>query len=121
MANKKTSWKDVVVELKSVGGLANVAKLGASRAVLREAMRQLEARGEDYSDLEAWCRQTHGFGLNNRNSRLPRAGDERTYKAQGYPANESAFGKVPLDTLGIRKGGRFKVSFAEDQIILTRP
>lgn len=120
MPKKKVSWKDVVVELKSPGGLANVAKLEASRAVLREAMRQLEVRGEDFSDLEGWCRSTYGFGLHNRGSRLPEIGEERTYKAQGYPTGESAYGKVPLDILGVVKGGRFKARFAEDQIVLER-
>jgi len=117
---KKPSWKDVIVELKSPGGLANVAELGASRPVLREAMRQLETRGEDFSDLEDWCKRTHGFGLHNRGKRVPVAGDERVYKVQGYP-DGAPYAKTPLNTLGLEKGAQVKVTFGDDQIVLSRP
>jgi hypothetical protein len=118
---KKPSWKDVCFEFATTG-LSGVAALNASRPVLREAMRQLQERGQDFSKLEDWCQETHGFGLNNRGTRAPRAGERRAYRSQKMRERGSPFVKIPLNALGVADAGvSVEVVFSDDKIVIERP
>lgn len=49
----------------------------------------------------------------------PQPGNVRDYSAQEQEGR--VYGRVPLDTLGIRRKEKFRVTYGEDSIIIRRP
>jgi hypothetical protein len=118
----RTGPKEVLVEYLTTGvsGVEELekAKGPLTRRTLRDAMKELQDRGTDFRTLEAWCREKHGFGLNNRHtSRSPKTGEEREYKVQGKAG--APFMKLPLATLGVAPGGAVKTAFMDGKLVTT--
>jgi hypothetical protein len=121
VSKKKVAAKDITVEYLT-GGVEAVEAMDKeqgplSRVVLRGAMKILQDRGQSFVDLEKWCRESHGFGLNNRAGlRAPKIGEERRYRVQ--EARGGPFMKLPLRTLGVARGSFVRGRFVDGQIVV---
>lgn len=111
---KRASWKDVVLAITS-SDVSAVAELNPSKAVLKKALKEMKARGQDTAPLEAWCREVHGIN-EGRVTRSPREGDSRTYKVQRQGYKSTAFLKIPVEILGLEVGDQAKVTFSKNGI-----
>jgi hypothetical protein len=106
-----------------IDGVKGVSALNAahplSRRTLIRAMKSLKRRGKEYQGLETWCKETYGFGIENRRATrtAPKVGEERAYKTQG--AAGSPIGKIPLKTLGLQPGDTYKARFLDSTIVLS--
>lgn len=90
-----------------------------SRDTVRSALKKLKERGQDYQELDQWFRKQLGFGLDNRRSgpTSPRNGTQKIYVAQGGKYG-GCYMKVPLGTLGVKKGASVRSTFVEGRIII---
>lgn len=100
-----------------IQGLDAVAALGASKVALRKAIPGLEAQGVDAKKLDAFRAfvvDTVGEVGEGRGRSAPEVGQTRTYKAQALK-DGSAFIRLPVESLGIGKGGSVEVVFVEGE------
>lgn len=121
-ANKRpvSSFKDVQIAYL-MGGVDAVNDLlkgnKASKSTIRRALRDLQSSGKDVDAFERWV--IENVGALGRGRSAPSSGEVRTYKAQQVKAG-GPFLRLPLDVLGIQKGGVIRVRFDADQIVVTK-
>jgi len=112
------SYKDIQIAYL-VDGVAGVKALweadSASKSTIRRAVKQLQETKEDTSELERWVAEN--IGAIGRGRSAPQQGETRTYKAQQIN-NGGPFLRLPLDSLGVKKGAVVRVKFDEDQIVV---
>lgn len=113
MAN--ASFKDILNVLL-MEGAEGLSRLTASRRSFRLAMKTLrDAKNPNAAVLEAWCKEHHKFGFNNKGRASPKAGSTRVYKSMDHKGRRVT-GRIPLSVLGDPE--KFTVSFEEDVITL---
>ncbi len=119
-SRKVISFKDIQIAYL-LDGIEGVDRLVKGRkspaAVLKRALRELKSQGSDTSELEGYVAEK--FGSTGRGRSVPQAGEERRYKAQQIKAG-APFLRLPLNTLGIKKGKQVRVRFEADRIVVTR-
>lgn len=117
---KVISFKDVQIAYL-LDGIAGIERLIKGRkspvAVLKRALRELKAQGSDTRELESFIAEQ--FGSTGRGRAVPQVGEERRYKAQQIKSG-APFLRLPLNTLGIKKGKQVRVRFEADRILVTR-
>lgn len=114
------SFKDVQIRFLMDGtdGVAGLYENGdVSKATVRRALRELKASGRDTASLERWV--VERFGSTGRGRAAPITGETRSYKAQQINTG-GPFLRLPLDVLGVEKGGAVRVTFTEDHIVVSR-
>lgn len=124
MATKKkrhfVSFKDVQIAYL-IDGISGIEKLFDGRklnaSVLRRALADLRLQGRAVDSLEAYLNDK--FGGTGRGRTLPRAGEERKYKAQQIK-DGGAFLRLPLTPISVKKEGIVRVRFESDRIIVTK-
>jgi hypothetical protein len=105
-----TDGLDAVRDLHKSAG---IAKPTFDNAVDLLAGREEAASLADLRD------ELHPAGTGERGRPAARVGESRTYSAQ--QVNDGAvFIRLPVDLLGVGKGGDVKVSFADGRITVTR-
>jgi hypothetical protein len=105
-----TDGLDAVRDLHKSAG---IAKPTFDNAVELLAGREEAAALADLRD------ELHPAGTGERGRPAAKVGDVRTYSAQ--QVNDGAvFIRLPVDLLGIGKGGDVRVSFADGRITVTR-
>jgi len=118
MAGRGPSFKDVTIEFYS-GGVEGVKayalKHDIARTTLEKAAESLEVdRGADVRELNALIVELHGEkGEGGRGRSAPVLGETRDYKVQQVK-DGGPFGRIPMDTLGLEKGGACSTQFLED-------
>ena len=115
---KVISYKDVQIAylLDGVNGVERLIRGRKSAgAVVKRALRELKAQGNDARDLEDLVAER--FGSTGRGRAVPQAGEERRYKAQQVK-NGVPFLRLPLNTLSIMKGKQVRVRFDDDKIVV---
>lgn len=117
---KLVSYKDIQIAYL-MDGIEGVKKIwdsgNASKATVRRAVKLLQGTSSDTTELERWL--TDAIGAVGRGRTAPKPGETRSYKAQQIK-NGSPFLRLPLDSLGVEKGGTVRVRFDDDRIIITR-
>ncbi len=117
---KVISFKDVQIAYL-LDGIAGIERLIKGRkspaAVLKRALRELKAQGSDTRELESFIAEK--FGSTGRGRSVPQVGEERRYRAQQIKSG-APFLRLPLNTLGIKKGKQVRVRFEADRIVVTR-
>jgi hypothetical protein len=112
------SFKDIQIAYL-LDDIAGVEKLINSRKnpapLLRRALKELVRSGKKTETLEKYILTHHGTGSRGRS--IPLSGQERIYRAQKLAAG-TAFLRLPLAPLGTLKGGKVRVSFENDRIIV---
>src|SRR5438046_2502610 len=112
------SFKDIQIAYL-LDDIAGVEKLISNRknlgTLLRRALRELIKSGKKTDTLEKYILANHGTGTRGRS--IPISGQERIYRAQKLAAG-TAFLRLPLAPLGTLKGGKVKVCFENDKIIV---
>lgn len=126
MASKKkerrqaVSFKDVQIAylMNGVSAIEQLYNSGrASKATVRRALRELAQSGRNVEALEQFV--SDQLGGAGRGRAAPSPGESRTYKAQQVK-NGGPFLRLPLDVLGVKKGGSVRVRFERDQIIVAK-
>lgn len=114
------SFKDIQIAYL-VEDISGVEKLIKDRKnpgpLLRKALKGLVKAGKPTASLEKYILANHGTGTRGRS--IPVPGQERVYRAQKLAAG-TAFLRLPLAPLGTSKGGRVRVLFEDDKIIVKR-
>ena len=88
-----------------------------SKQTIRRAVKKLQESDEDVAELERWVAEHIGpIGLGRS---APQPGETRSYKAQQIK-NGGPFLRLPLDSLGVRKGKIVRVLFEKDRIVVTK-
>lgn len=112
------SFKDIQIAYL-LDDIAGVEKLISGRKnpgpLLRRALKELIKAGKKTENLEKYILANHGTGTRGRS--IPISGQERIYRAQKLAAGTS-FLRLPLAPLGTLKGGKVKVVFENDRIIV---
>lgn len=112
------SFKDIQIAYL-LDDIAGVEKLISTRKnpgpLLRRALKELVRSGKKTDSLEKYILAHHGTGSRGRS--IPISGQERIYRAQKLAAG-TAFLRLPLAPLGTLKGGKVKVLFENDRIIV---
>lgn len=112
------SFKDIQIAYL-LEDIAGVEKLIVNRKnpapLLRRALKELVKSGKKTDTLEKYILSHHGTGSRGRS--IPLSGQERIYRAQKLIAG-TAFLRLPLAPLGTIKGGKVKVLFENDRIIV---
>ena len=103
-------------------GVSAVEKLlregKTSRAAIRKALEALRQQGAAAATLDDFVKTQ--IGTSSRRGRsAPLVGSDRTYRAQKLETG-SAFVRLPLDALGVKKGGLVTVRFERDRIIVSK-
>jgi hypothetical protein len=114
------SFKDVQISylMDGVRGVQRLVTDGqASKSTVRRALVDLKAGGRDVKELEAWV--ANHIGAPGRGRSAPVIGETRAYKAQQVKTG-GPFLRLPLDVLGVEKGGVVRVRFDDDQIVVER-
>lgn len=112
------SFKDIQIAylLEDISG---VEKLISGRKnpgpLLRRALKELVKAGKKTENLEKFILANHGTGTRGRS--IPVSGQERIYRAQKLAAG-TAFLRLPLAPLGTLKGGKVRVVFENDRIVV---
>jgi len=112
------SFKDIQIAylLEDISG---VEKLINGRKnpgpLLRRALKELVKAGKKTENLEKFILANHGTGTRGRS--IPVSGQERIYRAQKLAAG-TAFLRLPLAPLGTLKGGKVRVVFENDRIVV---
>lgn len=108
--HKGNTYKDVALAFLC-DGMVGVERMNARRNVVAKAIEYLKLQGRNTDALEAIApRQRRG-------REEVKVGTERVYLAQQI-GDKAPFLRVPLNTLGAKKGGKLKVRFEADRIIL---
>ena len=112
------SFKDIQIAYL-IEGVDGVKRLTSERRnvapLLRRAERELRSAGRKTETLSKYI--TENFGTGTRGRSVPVQGQERIYRAQKLNMG-GAFLRLPLGPLGTEKGGRVKVKFEENKIIV---
>ena len=127
-SGKRLSYKDIQIAYLS-DGVAAVERLlkdgKASRAAVRKALDALRQQGAAAATLDDFVKTHIGQGRRGRSA--PLVGTDRTYRARGiatYRAQKLATGspflRLPLEALGVKKGGLVTVRFERDRVIVTK-
>ena len=90
-----------------------------SANVVRKACSELEDDGVDVSDLKVFVEANFHKESKPRKTK-PSVGETRTYRAQtkGKEVLDDPFIRVPVEFLGVGKGGGIDVTFQDGQIVL---
>ena len=119
-SGKRLSYKDIQISYLS-DGVAAVERLlkdgKASRGAVRKALDALRQQGAAAATLDDFVKTHIGQGRRGRSA--PLVGTDRTYRAQKL-ATGSPFLRLPLEALGVKKGGLVTVRFERDRIIVTK-
>lgn len=119
-SGKRLSYKDIQIAYLS-DGVAAVERLlkdgKASRAAVRKALDALRQQGAAAATLDDFVKTHIGQGRRGRSA--PLVGTDRTYRAQKL-ATGSPFLRLPLEALGVKKGGLVTVRFERDRVIVTK-
>ncbi len=120
-AQKRLSYKDVQIAYLA-DGVSAVEKLlkdgKTSRAAVRKALEALRQQGAAAATLDDFVK-THIGSSGRRGRSAPLVGSDRTYRAQKLETG-SPFVRLPLDALGVKKGGLVTVRFERDRIIVSK-
>lgn len=112
------SFKDIQIAYL-LDDIAGVERLIGGRKnpgpLLRRALKELVRAGKKTENLEKYILANHGTGTRGRS--IPISGQERIYRAQKLAAG-TAFLRLPLAPLGTLKGGKVRVCFENDRIIV---
>ena len=112
------SFKDIQIAYL-LDDIAGVERLISNRKnpgpLLRRALKELVKSGKKTDSLEKYILAHHGTGSRGRS--IPISGQERIYRAQKLAAG-TAFLRLPLSPLGTLKGGKVRVIFENDRIIV---
>jgi hypothetical protein len=112
------SFKDIQIAYL-LDDIAGVEKLINGRKnpapLLRRALKELLKAGKKTDSLEKYILANHGTGTRGRS--IPVSGQERVYRAQKLAAG-TAFLRLPLAPLGTLKGGKVRVLFENDRIVV---
>lgn len=112
------SFKDIQIAYL-LEDIAGVEKLISGRKnpgpLLRRALKELVKAGKKTENLEKFILANHGTGTRGRS--IPVSGQERIYRAQKLAAG-TAFLRLPLAPLGTTKGGKVRVVFENDRIVV---
>jgi hypothetical protein len=118
-SKKVISFKDVEIAFL-LDGINGVERLIKGRknpgAVVKRALRDLKTQGTDVRALEEFVAER--FGSTGRGRSVPQVGEERRYKAQQIK-NGAPFLRLPLNTLGIKKGRPVRVRFEDGRIVVS--
>ena len=119
-ASKRLSYKDIQIAYLA-DGVGAVEKLlneeKASRAAVRKALEALRQQGAAAATLDDFVKTHIGAGRRGRSA--PLVGTDRTNRAQKL-ATGSPFVRLPLESLGVKKGGVVTVRFERDRIIVSK-
>ena len=119
-SGKRLSYKDIQIAYLS-DGVAAVERLlkdgKASRAAVRKALDALRQQGAAAATLDDFVKTHIGQGRRGRSA--PLVVTDRTYRAQKL-ATGSPFLRLPLEALGVKKGGLVTVRFERDRVIVTK-
>ena len=119
-AVKRLSYKDIQIHYLA-DGVSAVEKLlnegRASRAAIRKALDALRQQGAAAATLDDFVKTNIGQGRRGRTA--PLVGTDRTYRAQKL-ATGSPFVRLPLEAIGVKKGGLVTVRFERDRIIVSK-
>jgi hypothetical protein len=119
-SGKRLSYKDLQIVYLS-DGVSAVEKLmkdgKASRAAVRKALDALRQQGAAAATLDDFVKTHIGQGRRGRSA--PLVGTDRTYRAQKL-ATGSPFLRLPLEALGVKKGGLVTVRFERDRIVVSK-
>ncbi|MCP4500253.1 MAG: hypothetical protein GY822_09870 [Deltaproteobacteria bacterium] len=118
MAKKRVliSHKDLQIAflLEGVDGVQKKYDTGnVSKATLRRTIKSLADSGKDAADLERWYAEN--FGTLGRGRGAPTPGESRSYKVQQI-RRSGPFLRLPLDSLGVKKGDTVRVKFEDNTI-----
>lgn len=119
-AGKRLSYKDIQISYLAdgVGAVDKMLKDGrASRAAVRKALDALRHAGAPTAALDDFIK-TH-IGQGRRGRAAPLVGTERSYRAQKIEGG-SPFLRLPLEALGVKKGGLVTVRFERDRIVVSK-
>jgi hypothetical protein len=119
-AGKRVSYKDIQIIYLSEGVSAvdKLMKEGrVSRGAVRKALDALRQAGASAATLDDFVKTHIGQGRRGRSA--PLVGTERTYRAQKLETG-SPFLRLPLEALGVKKGGIVTVRFDRDRIIVSK-
>jgi hypothetical protein len=117
---KRLSYKDIQIAdlADGVSAVERLMKEGrASRAAVRRALDALRQQGAAAATLDDFVKSHIGQGRRGRSA--PLVGTDRTYRAQKLTTG-SPFLRLPLEALGVKKGGLVTVRFERDRIIVTK-
>jgi hypothetical protein len=119
-AGKRLSYKDIEIAFLT-DGVTAIEKLlndgKASRSAVRKALDALQGAGASSAALEDFVKTHIGQGRRGRSA--PLVGAERNYRAQKLESG-SAFLRLPLEALGVKKGGLVSVRFERDRIVVIK-
>ncbi len=119
-AGKRLSYKDLQIAYLSdgVNAVEKLLKDGkASRGAVRKALDALRQQGAAAATLDDFVKTHIGQGRRGRSA--PLVGTDRTYRAQKLNTG-SPFLRLPLEALGVKKGGLVTVRFERDRIVVTK-
>jgi len=114
------SHKDLQIAflLEGVDGVQKQYDTGnVSKATLRRTLKSLSDSGKDTADLERWYAEN--FGTLGRGRGAPTAGESRQYKVQQI-RRSGPFLRLPLDSLGVKKGDTVRVKFDDNTITIEK-
>ena len=114
------SFKDVQIAflMEGVNGVQKLVSDGkVSKPTIRRALRKFHEQGNTPVDFERWVAEN--VGPIGRGRSAPSVGETRSYKVQQIK-NTGPFLRLPLDSLGINKGGVVRVKFEDGKIVVTR-
>lgn len=114
------SFKDVQLAYLMEGVSAVEALVRAKRAspsTIRRALKKLQEAGSDVTALERWMAMN--IGPIGRSRSAPAVGDLRSYKVQQVRGT-GPFLRLPLDCLGVEKGGVIWVQFDGEKIVVSK-
>ena len=117
---KRLSYKDIQISYLAdgIGAVEKLLNSGkVSRAAVRKALEALRQQGAAAATLDDFVKANLGEGRRGRTA--PLVGTERTYRAQKLETG-SPFVRLPLDALGVKKGGVVTVRFERDRIIVSK-
>lgn len=114
------SFKDVQLAYLMEGVPAVAALVRDDRAsptTVRRALKMLQESGSDVAALERWV--ATNIGPIGRSRSAPGVGEVRSYKVQQVKGS-GPFLRLPLDCLGVEKGGVIWVQFEGERIIVLK-
>lgn len=98
-------------------GASVLGDLEASRNVMLSALEELRASDAPVEEFEAWLNE-QGLQRKSRGRTAASAGDRRVYSAQQIKTG-GPFLRLPVEALGVEKGGRVHVAFDKDRLVVT--
>jgi hypothetical protein len=114
------SFKDVQIAylMEGVTGVQHLMEQGkVSKPTIRRALRKFHEQGNTPAEFERWVAEK--VGPIGRGRSAPSVGETRSYKVQQIK-NTGPFLRLPLDSLGIKKGGVVRVKFEDGKIVVSK-